>query len=162
MKKISLLFAVFMLIEPINSCSQKSGELTQEEKADIQYQLFLMSEKATHEAVKVKYEYGTDVVENILLKESYKNICNLFEGVTAPTSDVDFVEFIKYGTKTDNKVEVTIDFETQGNSYTIVGNYDFRSHSFDNANDIFMYMCLTKEEAVEYDGEIINSYSWNI
>ncbi|MDR2652883.1 MAG: hypothetical protein LBC68_11335 [Prevotellaceae bacterium] len=161
MKK-ALIIIMLAVVGSSIGCTQKPRELTHKEKADIQYQLFLMSEKATHKAVKVKYEYGTDIVEDILLKDSYKDLCKQFEGVTAPSDDVDLVDFISYRMRINDTTKITINFDTQGNSYTITSKYDFNTHKFDRTNDIFMYMCLTREDAEEYEGKVINGWAWNL
>ncbi|MDR0604048.1 MAG: hypothetical protein LBG80_07080 [Bacteroidales bacterium] len=158
MNKIILVCCFFVGI--YIGCAQNSRALTHKEKADIQYQLSLMAEKATSKAVEIKYESYGDGIEDIRLKESYKNVYKQFEGVTAPSDNVILVEFIRYGTKINNMVEVTVSFETGGGwSYDITSKYDFNTHKFERADDIFMYMCAQKGE---YEGMENDTWLWNV
>jgi len=149
---LSIVFAI--------GCTQTPKELTQKEKADIQYQLYLMSKKATHNAVEIKYETEGDGIEDIRLKDSYKSICKQFEGITAPSEDVNFSEFIVYGMKINDTTNVELSFEDgSGWGYYIKSKYDFKTHTFENSNEIFTYMCATKGE---YEGVENDTWLWNV
>lgn len=123
--------------------------LTHKEKADIQYQLNCIASVASGDAVEIEYEEESDVVKDARIKEAYKNAYKKFEGKTAPSDNVEFLNYIEYGKKTGNIVEITLSLDGELNGYTVSSQYDLSTHKFNNTEDIFLYMCLAKDEGWE-------------
>jgi hypothetical protein len=70
------------------------------------------------------------------------------------------VKFINYGTRMNDTTNVELSFEDGGGwGYYINVKYDFSTHAFENANEIFTYMCATKGE---YEGVENETWLWNV
>ncbi len=139
-------------------------DLTDREKADIQFQLNSFFSLADNEAVEVEYEPESDVVKSVEVKQSYKSKLQTLEGIASPTSNsYRVVDYIEFGNKKNNKVEIKLNFEgvDMMNTYSISSTYSFESKKFDNPEDIFAYMCLAKREGWTQSETIENQQSQN-
>ena len=120
--------------------------LTHKEKVDIQYQLNGIASVASGDAVEIEYVEESDVVKDAQIKEAYKNAYKKFEGKTAPSDNVELLNYIEYGNKTGNTVEVTISLNGELNNYTVYSKYNLSTRKFEDAENIFLYMCIAKNE----------------
>jgi len=138
--------AVVMLATAQGAFAQK---LTYREKVDIQYQLNGIASVASGDAVEIEYEEESDVVKDARIKEAYKNAYKKFEGKVAPSDNVELLNYIEYGNKIGNTVEVTVSLDGELNGYTVTSKYDLKTRKFKNAENIFLYMCIAKNEGWE-------------